>query len=134
MEQFKDDPKEMKNKIMAERNGEKERVKHEYGRIAGGGAAAGGDSVWLYGRKAGMHTRALRLDAVEARPYTKKARSLMMNAIRIAAGRCCAAPLRSIWTHLARRFQKTGFFGARIVDKRLFFTVYFLPCIIVEKS
>jgi hypothetical protein len=118
-EQFKDNPKEIKNKIMAELNGEKERVKHEYNRIAEGGAAergadawdtvfslptvsgaplknyrfetVGGDSIWLYDRKAGMRARALRLEAVEARPDTRKELSLMMNSIQAAVERYYAA-------------------------------------------
>jgi hypothetical protein len=116
---FKDTPDAVKDKTIKELNGDKERVNHAYNRITEGGGTAGGtdawdaifsmptvsgaplknfrfetvggDSLWMYDRKAGMRARALRLEAFEVRPDTKNALALMMNTIQSAVERYYAA-------------------------------------------
>jgi hypothetical protein len=51
----------------------------------------GGNSVWVYDRKAGMYTRALNLEALEARRGLESAASRRLNAVQSAVERYYAA-------------------------------------------
>jgi hypothetical protein len=116
-ERFKDCPQLVRDKTIAEINGGKEREKHEYSRIeeAGGGRSlawddifsappasgaplknyrfepVGGDSIWMYDRKAGVYGRALSLAAIETPRGMEKARSLLTGEIQGALERYYAA-------------------------------------------